>query len=222
MVSSKDRTHVINTLERALRKDRTRTKISHISPLGLVEMTRKRTGETISEVVGEACPYCQGRGRVASALTISIEAERALRKATSESDAPAFVVTVNPEVAFHLVGQRGDTIEEIERRLGKKVYVRAREDLHTEKYEIVPGSIDQIEDSVLPYQRDEVVECSVVRNPYVSLPHSTAWLDGYMLDLSNGGRYVGQTVMARLTDVRRSCASGEVVNAGKVDKSGRS
>ncbi|MCC6484296.1 MAG: Rne/Rng family ribonuclease [Armatimonadetes bacterium] len=215
MTSSRDRTQVVNTLEKALRRDRTRTKISHISPLGIIEMTRKRTGETISEVVGEACPYCQGRGRVASALTISIEAERALRKATSESDAQAFVISVNPEVAYHLVGPRGETVEEIERRLGRKVYVRAREDLHTEKYEILPGTPSQIEKSYMTARLDSVVECSVVRNPYVTLPHSTAWLDGYMLDLTNGGRYVGQTVKAKLTDVRRSWASAEVLQPAK-------
>lgn len=215
MTSSRDRTQVVNTLEKALRRDRTRTKISHISPLGIVEMTRKRTGETISEVVGEACPYCQGRGRVASALTISIEAERALRKAASDASAQAFVISVNPEVAYHLVGPRGETIEEIERRLGRKVYVRAREDLHAEKYEILPGTPSQIERSFMTARRDAVVECNVVRNPYVTLPHSTAWLDGYMLDLTNGGRYVGQTVKAKLTDVRRSWASAEVLPASK-------
>ncbi len=108
MTSARDRAQVVNALEKALKRDRTRTKISHISQLGIVEMTRKRTGETISETVGEACPYCQGRGRVASAMSISIEAERALKKVASESDSKAFVVHVNPRVALHLIGPRGE------------------------------------------------------------------------------------------------------------------
>lgn len=211
MTSARDRAQVVNALEKALKRDRTRTKISHISQLGIVEMTRKRTGETISETVGEACPYCQGRGRVASAMSISIEAERALKKVASESDSKAFVVHVNPRVALHLIGPRGEVIEEIERRVNRKVFVRAREDMHAEKFEITPGDPRDIEGSVLPYRRDDVVECEVIRNPYTTLPHSTAWLDGYLLDLANGGRFVGQMVKARLTDVRRSWASAEVV-----------
>ncbi len=218
MTSAKDRAQVVNALEKAMRSDRTRTKISHISPLGIVEMTRKRTGATISETVGEACPYCQGRGRVASAVSISIEAERALKKVASESDSKALLIHVNPVVAFHLIGQRGEVIEEIERRISRKIFVRAREDMHAEKFEITPGDESELEKSLLPYSRDDIVECRVVRDPYSTLPHATAWLDGYLLDLSNGGRYVGQVVKARLTEVRRSWASAEVVVGREAEK----
>lgn len=215
MTSAKDRAQVVNALERALRKDRTRTKISHISPLGIVEMTRKRTGETISEVVGEPCPYCQGRGRVASAVTISIEVERALRRTASETSAPAFLVTVNPSVAYHLVGLRGEVISEIERRLDRSIYVRSDDSLHMEKYDILPGDDEQFERLLADYHPETVVECSVVRNPYSTLPQSTAWVNGYMLTLLNGGKYVGQTVQARLREVNRSWAIGEVTNTRK-------
>ncbi|HOK55457.1 MAG TPA: Rne/Rng family ribonuclease, partial [Armatimonadota bacterium] len=96
MANPKDRQHVVTALDKALRKDRTRTKISHISPLGLIEMTRKRTGETISEAMTEACPYCQGRARIKSPETVSIDVERELRKLVAEMDEEAFVITVNP------------------------------------------------------------------------------------------------------------------------------
>jgi ribonuclease G len=181
-------------------------------------MTRKRTGATISETVGEACPYCQGRGRVASAVSISIEAERALKKVASESSARALLIHVNPAVAFHLIGQRGEVIEEIERRIDRKIYVRAREDMHSEKFEITPGEEKELEKALLPYRREEIVECRVVRDPYSTLPRATAWLDGYLLDLANGGRYVGQVVRARLTEIRRSWASAEVVVGREAEK----
>jgi ribonuclease G len=213
MTSPKDRQHVVSALEKALRKDRTRTKISNISPLGLIEMTRKRTGETISEAITASCPYCQGRGRIQSPETVSIQVERELRKLASQSDEEAFVVTVNPEVALQLVGPMGETIDEIERRLRRAVYVRASEDLHIEKYEIVPGDLQEIERQMLPYATGQVVECRVVRNPFSILPRSTAWLDGYLVDLSNGGKYIGQKVKAKLTNVKRSYALGEVVGS---------
>lgn len=215
MSNSKDRQHVVTSLEKALRKDRTRTKISHISPLGLVEMTRKRTGETILEVITEACPYCQGRGKVESPETVSIQVERDLRKLASEVDEQAFLVTAHPEVAMFLVGPEGETIDAIENQLRRQVYVRGNESLHLEKYEIVPGDLMEIERQTLPYRKSDLIDCQVVRNPFVSLPASTAWLDGYLVDLENGGKYIGQRVRAKLKGVGRSRAFGEVVASGK-------
>lgn len=215
MINPKDRQHVVSALDKALRKDRTRTKISHISPLGLIEMTRKRTGETILEVLTEACPYCQGRGRIQSPETVSIEVERELKQRSADTDEEAFVVTVNPEVAIHLIGPMGETIDEIERRLRRAVFVRASEEMHVEKYEIVPGNMQEIERLMLSHSAMEVVECQVVRNPFSMLPRSTAWLDGYLIDLSNGGKYIGQKVKAKLTDIKRSYALGEVVGGAK-------
>ena len=211
MASAKDRNHVVNTLEKALRKDRTRTKISHISPLGLVEMTRKRTGETISEIVNAACPYCQGRGKIVSPESVSIQIERELRKLALQVDEEAFLITAHPEVAAHLIGGSGQTVEQIEQQIRRAMYVRASKDLHIEKFEIIPGDLGEIEKQMLPYKKSQVVECEVVRSPFISLPRSAAWADGYMIDLSNGGKFIGQGVQARLTGVSRSLATGEVM-----------
>ena len=211
MASAKDRSHVVNALDRAMKKDRTRTKISHISPLGLVEMTRKRTGETIAEIVNQPCPYCQGRGDILSAESVSIQIERELQKKVSEVDDEAFVVTAHPEVAGYLIGSNGQTANNIEKRLRRAVYVRSNPDLHVESYEISPGDLQELEPQMVPYKKSQVIECEVVRSPFVTLPRSAAWTQGYMVDLSNGGKYVGQKVTARLTNVGRSYAQGEVV-----------
>lgn len=211
MSSARDRSHVVNALERALKKDRTRTKISHISPLGLIEMTRKRTGETISELISEACPYCQGRGHILSPESISINVERELMQKAAQVDDEAFLVTVNPEVAEYLIGPYGETIEQIEKQARRAVYVRGG-DQHIEKYDIQPGDLQEIEKQMLPYRKSQIVECEVVRNPFVSLPRAAAWANGYMVDLANGGKFIGQRVKARLTSITRSYAEGEVVS----------
>ena len=221
MINIKDRQKVVTAFEKELRRDRTRSKISHISPLGLIEMTRKRTGETITELVTEPCPYCQGRGRVESAETVSLAIERELRKLCAESDDEAFLVTANPEVAFHLIGSSGEVIEEIERRLRRAIYVRSSEHMHVEKHEIVPGDIQEMERHMLPWKRGETIDCQVVRNPFSVLPRASAWLDGYLVELENGGKYVGRRVKAKLTDIHRSYAFGEVSPSGKAEKPGR-
>ena len=223
MSNAKDRQKVINAFEKELQKDRTRTKICHISPLGLVEMTRKRSGETLTEAVTETCHYCQGRGRVESAETVSLKIERNLQRLSSEADHEAFLVTASPEVAFHLVGSCGEVADEIERRMKRALYVRSNDAMHVEKYEIMPGDLQEMERHMLPWKQGEVVDCHVVRNPFSILPRASAWLDGYLVELENGGRYLGRHVKAKLSDVRRSCAFGEVTAPGKsIDKPERS
>lgn len=222
MTSMKDRQKVVSVLEKELHRDRTRTKICHISPLGLIEMTRKRTGETLTEIVTEVCPYCQGKGRVESADTVSLKIERELRRLSSETDEEAFLVNANPDVALHLVGSGGEVIDEIERRLRRAIYVRAVESLHMEKFEITPGDMQEMERHMLPWKKDEVVDCHVVRNPFSTLPRASAWLDGYLVDLENGGKHIGKRVKARLSDIRRSYALGEVTSTEKpIDKAVR-
>ena len=81
MDSARDKKAVMDAFVKALKDDRSRTKISSISALGLIEMTRKRTGETVDTAMTEICPYCHGLGRVDSAETVSLEVERELRKA---------------------------------------------------------------------------------------------------------------------------------------------
>jgi len=223
MINLKDRQKVVSALEKELQKDRTRTKICHISPLGLIEMTRKRTGETLTELVTEPCPYCQGRGRVESSETTSLKIERELRRLASGVDDEAFLVNANPEVALQLVGSSGEVIDEIERRLKRAIYVRANDSLHIEKYEIVPGDLQEMDRHMMPWKKGEVVECHVVRNSFSMLPRASAWLDGYFVELENGGKYIGRRVKAKLSDIRRSYSFGEVVSADKpLDKVARS
>lgn len=223
MSNPKDRAKVVSALEKELHKDRTRTNICHISPLGLIEMTRKRTGETLTEIVTEPCPYCQGRGRVESSSTVSLRIERELRRMSSELDDEAFMVVANPEVVLHLVGTNGEVIDEIERLLKRAIYVRADENQHMEKFEIMPGNLPEMDRHMLPWKKGEVIECHVIRNPFSTLPHASAWVDGFLVELDNGGKYVGRNVRARIGEIRRSYATGEVISADKsIDKPARS
>ena len=73
MEREENREKIFNAFQEELRKDRSRTKISKISELGLIEMTRKRVRESLEHVLTGTCPYCEGRGRVKSASTVSYE-----------------------------------------------------------------------------------------------------------------------------------------------------
>jgi ribonuclease G len=220
MSSARDRQLVMRKLEDAFKKDRMRTKIAHISPLGLVEMTRKRTAESVSDVMTETCAYCQGRGRVWSAETIAIQIEREIRRLCAKQEVDAILVHASPDAVAWLVGPEGESVERLERRLRRPIYIRARHDFHVEKYEILPGDMLELEQQMLPFHGGQVVECNVTKMEIITPPRSAAWADGLFVDLANGVKFQGGATKVRLTDVRRSFALGEpVAPSASVDRS---
>jgi len=78
-----------------------------------------------------------------------------------------------------------------------------------------------MERELVPYKPDQVLECVIQKDPFSTLPRSTGWIDGYLIDLADGGQYLGQKVKARIQAVHRSFALGEVVSPAHVlDKVG--
>jgi ribonuclease G len=214
MNNARDKQAVIKSLETALKKDRSRTKISNISPLGLVEMTRKRTGETLAGFMTDECPYCKGRGHLPSAESVSFLIERDLhRQVNNQQNAKkdAFLITCHPEVAELLIGLDGMTIGALEREAQRALYVRSDEEMHIEKYTIEAGEIGEFDKQRLTYRRAQVVECRIAKSLLKETNKCIGWANGYMLDLDDGVKFIGQKAKARITDVRRSFAVGQIV-----------
>ena len=102
----------------------------------------------------------------------------------------------------------------------RPVYIRADQDYHVEKYEIMPGDMMEMERQMMPFHGGQVVDCKVTKIDLITPPRSAAWANGYFVDLANGARYQGQTIRVRLTDVRRSFALGDPIPAStSVDRS---
>jgi ribonuclease G len=213
MNNQRDKQQVIRSLENALKKDRSRTKISSISNLGLVEMTRKRTGETVSAFMSEPCTYCGGQGKLPSAETISLFAERELQRTAKAEKKPreALLIQCHPDVAEFLIGQDGENVDRIEREIQRAVYVRAESEQNPQKFDIVAGDITEFDKKYSSFRRSQIVECRIARSLLQVEPAVIGWADGYLLDLNDGKKWLGQKVKARITDNRRSYASAVVL-----------
>jgi len=134
----RDRIRVMNELESEFKRDRMRTRIIHLSPLGLVEMTRRRRGASLRELLCQPCPYCTGRGHVRTAETVATDLRRKVRRIARRSDEPMLVLRSHPEVAALLVGPDGDLIRELEEECGKLLGIRVNPEGHIERNEISP------------------------------------------------------------------------------------
>jgi len=136
MAKASNREKVYNALKEELRSDKARTNILKISELGLVEMTRKRVRESITQLICEPCPYCEGNGMIKSKDTVIMEIYRELLKELPGKRRKA-TVYVHPIIAELLYSEKEFVLKELEKRFGKKVVVKTSSTLHQEQYEIV-------------------------------------------------------------------------------------
>lgn len=130
-----NREKVYQALQEALAADRARTNILKISELGLVEMTRKRVRESLSRSMTETCPYCDGLGRVKSAITVCFEIMRAIER-EARGRKGTIVVATNPDVGNRLIDEEQEALESLEQRLGVQVRVDSIPSFHVERFEV--------------------------------------------------------------------------------------
>jgi ribonuclease G len=137
MTRETDRKRVSESLAQALRRDKARTSVLKISELGLVQMTRKRTRESLEELLTEPCPQCQGRRVVKSVATLAAEVMRGIeRTAVRPPRTDLLVAKVNPAVARYLYDSGSRELERAERRLGVKIVLRSAESIEGSSFEL--------------------------------------------------------------------------------------
>ena len=137
MSNEEHRRRVLHSLESALSKDRVKTGIHGFSALGLVEMTRKRTRESIEHVLCEDCPVCKGRGTLKTVETVCYEIMREIVRVHHAYDADRFLVYVSPAVGEALKSEESHALAEVEIFVGKQVKVHI-EPLYTqEQFDVV-------------------------------------------------------------------------------------
>ncbi len=138
MNEHKNREKVSRALEEALRPDKANTKILKISEFGLVEMTRKRTRESVLQQQTKACPCCEGKGFVKDPVAVCHEVFRDLLRLAPRTREKRLEVHAHADVVTLLLDAKRTVLEEIEELTKKKITAKVEVAYHQEKYEIVP------------------------------------------------------------------------------------
>ncbi|MDA8086258.1 MAG: Rne/Rng family ribonuclease [Nitrospiraceae bacterium] len=135
MEMAENRQKVFCALQDAMKKDRTKSTISQITELGLIQMTRKRVRESLVRTVLEPCPYCEGKGNIKSVTTLCYEIFRKAER-MAKHGLKRIVITAHPHVAEILLDEERQKLEEIESAYGMEMTINEDPALHQENYEI--------------------------------------------------------------------------------------
>lgn len=128
---------VLRALERCLAKDHAKTHITEVSTLGLVEMTRKRTRESLEHILCESCACCKGRGTLKTAKTICYEIFREILREARQFDVKTLLVLAAQEVIERLLDEESGYLAELEEHIGKPIRLQAEALYSLEQYDVV-------------------------------------------------------------------------------------
>lgn len=137
MQNEDHRRRVLHSLELALSKDRAKTSISGFTSLGLVEVTRKRTRESLEHVLSSECPVCKGRGSMKTVETVCYEVMREIVRVNRAYAADKFVVYASAAVSERLLTEESQALAEVEVFVGKQIKIQVEPLYHQEQFDVV-------------------------------------------------------------------------------------
>ncbi|HWE07805.1 MAG TPA: Rne/Rng family ribonuclease, partial [Solirubrobacteraceae bacterium] len=221
MARARNRDAVLKTLRKALDEDRTKTFVVEISPLGLVEMTRQNVTDGVREIMTRPCPTCNGEGVIKSEETIAIEFERRMRDLAKETTAEALLIQMNPRVSAEFTGNEARVLHSIEEETGKVFVFEGSEGLPLEHFAVLlEGDREQVLERALPFREGEEVHVEIVEPHMYSPGDAVAKIDGYIISITGGTKYVGEKHLVRIEEVGRTSAVASLLDVPSAGSGG--
>jgi ribonuclease G len=137
MTEPDHRRQVLRSLEKALERDHAKTSISEVSALGLVQMTRKRTRESLEHTLCSACPTCNGRGTLKTPETVCYEIFREIMREVRQFDAQQLLVLASQEVVDMLLDEESTSVAELEEFIGRPIKFQVETMYMREQFDVV-------------------------------------------------------------------------------------
>jgi ribonuclease G len=203
MANPKNREAVEQALQQELERDRTKTYVVEISPLGLVEMTRQNVTDGPREILTRKCPTCAGEGVVVSEATAVVDAERKLRAlAASKPRTKAFRVELNAHVAELLIGSGAQRLQAIEASTRRRFFVVGRDGVSSEHFTVVEeGTLEKLTPSEAPVAEGQTIEVRLVEVGRHDAGAGVGHVDGIPVAVGGAAKLVGKKVSVHVERV---------------------
>jgi ribonuclease G len=216
MANPKNRKTVEDALREELERDRTKTYVVEISPLGLVEMTRQNVTEGPREVMTRKCPTCGGDGIVLSEASAAIDMERRLRALVAGSRSQAFKVELAAPIASALVGPGARRLIELESLTKRRFFLEGKPDMHLDHFVVLAEG--KLADLTLPSPVAEGAELQIelVEVDRHDATAAVGKLDGIDVCVGEAAQLVGKRVKVRVERVLGRTAYASLTRRVKV------
>jgi len=215
MANPKNRATVEEALKNELERDRTKTYVVEISPLGLVEMTRQNVTDGPREILTRKCPVCEGDGIVVSDASVAIDVERKLRALASASRHKAFKVALNDHVAGVLIGPGASRLTEIEAHAKRRFVLEPREGVPHDFFEVLDqGTLEKLHGET-PVAEGAELQVKLVEVGKHDLRAGVGSRDGYIVSVGDAAGMVGKTVRVRVERFVDGTAYATLVSKAK-------
>jgi ribonuclease G len=212
MASPKNRATVEQALGEELERDRTKTYVVEISPLGLVEMTRQNVTDGPREIMTKKCPTCGGDGIVVSEHTAAIDVERRLRSlVTPGSRDKAFKVEVAAKVANLVVGPGGSRLRELEETTKRRFFLAGKDGEHLDHFRVLDqGTLEKVAPK-LPFDVGAEIEVKLGEIDKYDARAGAGKVDEVDVIVGDAAKLVGKKVKVRVTAVTEDTAWAELL-----------
>jgi ribonuclease G len=215
MANPKNRATVEEALRNELQRDRTKTYVVEISPLGLVEMTRQNVTDGPREVMTKKCPTCGGDGIVISETSAAVEIERRLRALAASSRQQAYRVEVAAKVASLLIGPGAERLLELEKQTRRRLYLQPKEDVHLDHFLVLDEGKREELAPPAPVAEGAKVDVKLVEVGLHDADAGVGKLDGFDVCVAGAAKLVGKTVKVQIERVLDGAAYATVVTRKK-------
>ena len=219
MANPKNRETVEEALRNELERDRTKTYVVEISPLGLVEMTRQNTTDGPREIITKKCPTCGGDGIVLSEASAAVDAERRLRELARTPRVQAYRVELHPRVAAALIGPGAQRLVEIEAVTRRRFFIETTDDGHGLDHFAVlaKGRLEDLKPKA-PLAEGQELQVKLVEVGLHDPGAGVAKVDGLDVCVADSASLVGKRVKARVERVLDGTAYAVQVKAAGGDQ----
>ena len=215
MANPKNRATVEEALRTELERDRTKTYVVEISPLGLVEMTRQNVTDGPREVMTRKCPTCGGDGIVYSEASAAIDVERRLRALAAGSRAQAFRVELADTIASALVGPGARRLIELEALTKKRFFLEGKPETHLDHFVVLSeGKLADLAPPA-PVAEEAEVMLQLVEVDRYDAAAAVGKLDGLDVVVAEAAPQVGKRIKVRIERVLDGCAYAVAVRKAK-------
>ncbi len=205
MANPKNRELVEEALKTELERDRTKTYVVEISPLGLVEMTRQNVTDGPREILTDACPTCDGDGVILSPETRAISLERELKRRVSESKSEAFRVEFNSQMADLLIGPGGRRVTALEEATGRRFIFDGADGVPLDHLKIrARGRYSRIRPKDLPVEPGQEMMAKLAERSPHNENDALVRLNGYLISVAEAGDKIGRRMKIRIERANES------------------